>query len=50
MQGFDLAVGFLLFAGAFQAPQLFLGGDHVFLGSFGFQRFESFAEGFQIVA
>jgi len=31
------------------APALIFGEDEIFLGGFGFQRFEPFAKGFQIV-
>jgi hypothetical protein len=50
MSGFDFAVCFLLFPGPFHGPQLILGEDEVFLSGFGFQSFEPFTKGFQIVA
>jgi len=50
MSGFDFAVCFLLFPGSLHGPQLILGEDEVFLCCFGFQSFEPFAKGFQIVA
>ena len=47
--GLDLPVSEFLFPGSLQRPQLVFGQDQIFLSRFGFQRFEPFAKGFQIV-
>ena len=49
MRGLDLAVGFFLFASAFQGAQLIFGEHEMLLGRVGFQGLKSFAKSFQIV-
>jgi hypothetical protein len=49
MFGFYLTMSFFFLLGFFHGSKLILGQNQSFLGSFGFQGFEPFLEGLQVV-